>query len=204
MINLIAMDVYDESPTIVTIWLTIIPKISILIFLLELILGFLPNITFEFYQYQLTETNLNALSFTLKNLLLISSFLSLIIGTIVGLAQFKIKRLLAFSTISHIGFLLLALAINSEQSIESFIFYLIQYSITNLNIFLILLLFNKTKLNGYQYGYGEIEKNKKMDISRISELSLIGRDFPILGLSFSISLFSMAGKKCLLAVLFIL
>jgi NADH:ubiquinone oxidoreductase subunit 5 (subunit L)/multisubunit Na+/H+ antiporter MnhA subunit len=43
------------------------------------------------------------------------------------------------STISHIGFLLLALAINTEQSIDSFLFYLIQYTITNLNIFLIIL-----------------------------------------------------------------
>jgi NADH-ubiquinone oxidoreductase chain 2 len=43
------------------------------------------------------------------------------------------------STISHIGFILLALAISTEQSIESFIFYIIQYSITNLNIFLILI-----------------------------------------------------------------
>jgi NADH-ubiquinone oxidoreductase chain 2 len=75
----------------------------------------------------------------IKILLLISSFLSLIIGSLLGLAQTKIKRLLAYSTISHIGFLLLALSINSEQSIDSFIFYLIQYTITNLNIFLIIL-----------------------------------------------------------------
>ncbi len=75
----------------------------------------------------------------LKTLLLLSSLFSLIIGTVVGLAQTKIKRLLAYSTISHIGFILLGLAINTEQSIESFIFYIIQYSITNLNTFLIIL-----------------------------------------------------------------
>jgi NADH-ubiquinone oxidoreductase chain 2 len=43
------------------------------------------------------------------------------------------------STISHIGFILLALSISTQQSIESFIFYIIQYSITNLNTFLILI-----------------------------------------------------------------
>jgi len=75
----------------------------------------------------------------LKTLLLISSILSLIIGSLLGLAQIRIKRLLAYSTISHIGFLLLALAINTEQSIDSFLFYLIQYTITNLNVFLIIL-----------------------------------------------------------------
>jgi hypothetical protein len=46
---------------------------------------------------------------------------------------------LAYSTISHIGFILLALAVNTEQSIDSFIFYIIQYTITNLNIFLVIL-----------------------------------------------------------------
>jgi NADH-ubiquinone oxidoreductase chain 2 len=83
----------------------------------------------------------------IKNLLLFSSLLSLIIGTVVGLAQYKIKRLLAYSTISHVGFLLLALGINTEQSIESLIFYILQYSITNLNTFLILLVFGYTLKN---------------------------------------------------------
>ena len=75
----------------------------------------------------------------LTNLLLISSLLSLIIGAIVGLSQIRIKRLLAYSTINHVGFLLLALAVFSSSSIESFIFYILQYTLTNLNIFLIIL-----------------------------------------------------------------
>ena len=129
-------DVYDDTPTIVTIWLTIVPKISLFIFLLEITLNFSSlsfynNGTFFFASLE----NMDAL----KNILLIVSLLSLIIGTVVGLAQIKIKRLLAYSTISHIGFMLLALAINTNQSIDSFLFYLIQYILTNLNIFLILL-----------------------------------------------------------------
>ena len=44
---------------------------------------------------------------------LLCAFLSLVIGTVVGLGQYRIKRLLAYSTISHVGFLLLALAIGS-------------------------------------------------------------------------------------------
>lgn len=71
--------------------------------------------------------------------MLLSSFLSLIIGAILGLTQFRVKRLYAYSTISHLGFILLALSINSVESIESFIFYLMQYSITNLNAFIILI-----------------------------------------------------------------
>ena len=67
--------------------------------------------------------------------LLISSLFSLIIGTVVGLTQFRIKRLFAYSTISHVGFILLALSISSVESTQAFIFYLIQYSISNLNAF---------------------------------------------------------------------
>ena len=117
---------------------------------------------------------------TLKNLLLISSLFSLIIGTVVGLAQSKIKRLLAYSTISHVGFLLLALAINSEQSVESFLFYIIQYSITNLNTFLIILAlgyinfyhkFNSNK-KGFRYGiYSDTKNIENLDIRYITELS---------------------------------
>jgi NADH-ubiquinone oxidoreductase chain 2 len=110
------------------------PKISILMLFLEL---YIQCIGLEVI---LTNpVNFNYKFAEIKNLILLSSLLSLILGTIVGLAQTKIKRLLAYSTISHIGFILLALAISTEQSIESLIFYIIQYSITNLNTFLILI-----------------------------------------------------------------
>src|SRR5215470_13794983 len=70
---------------------------------------------------------------------MVSSLLSLIIGSILGLTQFRIKRLYAYSTISHLGFLLLALSINSVESIQAFLFYLVQYSISNLNAFILLI-----------------------------------------------------------------
>ena len=175
-----APDVYDDSPTIVTIWLTIMPKISILIFLLEI-------------QSQIGNSLLTIFSFSLKNLLLISSLLSLLIGTIVGLAQSRIKRLLAYSNISHIGFILLALAINTEQAIDSFLFYIIQYSITNLNTFLILI------------ALGYILKNNStsilesfQDIKYITELKGLFFNNPLLSLSLTICLFSMAGVPPLL------
>lgn len=135
-----APDVYDGTPTIVTVWLTIVVKLTILIFLLGLIEYTLPDL------FCFVETFNNLLPFAaeeqIKNLLLICSLLSLLIGTIAGLSQIKFKRLLAFSSISHVGFLLLALGIYTQKSIDSFLFYLIQYSITSLNIFLILLAFS--------------------------------------------------------------
>ena len=68
-----------------------------------------------------------------------SSLLSLVIGTIVGLTQSRIKRLYAFSTISHVGFILLSLSIHTIESTQAFIFYLMQYSISNLNAFILII-----------------------------------------------------------------
>lgn len=165
------------------------PKIAILIVSFELIstspiVGSLNSFIDSFGAINALSKGGNGV-FLITNLLLISSFLSLIIGTIAGLAQVKIKRLLAYSTISHIGFLLLALSINTEDSLESFIFYLIQYSVTNLNTFFILLAF------GYILNQG-IRSSKK-DISLISELKGQFATNPLLSLSLALCLFSMAG-----------
>lgn len=188
-------DVYNDSPTIVTIWLTIMPKIGILIFLLEFFIGIISFNMLPVDTVNVTSANLMSGGMwtgeIITNLLLISSLFSLIIGTVVGLAQTKIKRLLAYSTISHIGFILLALSINSEQSIESFLFYIIQYSITNLNTFLIILAL------GYFINYSGYNSNnvniENKDIKFISELKGQFNSNPLLSLSLSICLFSMAG-----------
>ena len=175
-------DVYDGVPTIVTTWLAVMPKISIFVFLLELQSGLGLNGS------SLTLM-MNGIPFDVwKNLLLVSSLLSLIIGTVVGLAQYRIKRLLAYSTISHVGFLLLALAINSEESIESFLFYLVQYSITNLNAFLIILAFGYVLHSNVSRSDGN-----GTDIQFISDLAGQFRANPLLGLSLTLCLFSMAG-----------
>jgi len=231
-----APDVYDETPTIVTIWLTIMPKISILMLLLELhtqigFIGGLNSLTINTNGYAELLNSISLLNFNnsglpeidnisllsplkkiigensiylLKNIFLISSLLSLLLGTVVGLAQTRIKRLLAYSTISHIGFILLALAINTEQSIDSLIFYIIQYTLTNLNIFLIIIalsyvikksIFNKVNNNNINKNNNNKKSRSKMkiDIRYISELK--GQFFsnPLLSLSLSICLFSMAG-----------
>ena len=219
-------DVYEDSPTIVTIWLTIMPKISILIFLLELYthiglignnvsLSIFTDLIGSSHSIETSILNKDFLSRetvipALKNLLLISSLLSLIIGTVVGLAQSRIKRLLAYSTISHIGFILLSLSINTEQSIDSFLFYIIQYSITNLNTFLIIIalgyvIHNSMNLNSK---LNEIENSKisqlrkekglETDIKEISELKGQFYSNPLLSLSLSVCLFSMAGVPPLL------
>jgi NADH-ubiquinone oxidoreductase chain 2 len=176
------------------------PKISLLIFLLELYL----NIGIIEYNYSsisgissITELDKTSIIYYLKNLILISSILSLIIGSTVGLSQNRIKRLLAYSTISHLGFMLLALSINTEQSVESLIFYIVQYSLTNLNIFLIILavgiLIHSSTSKDYYLDSSFEDKGSENDIEYIKQLKGLFFYNPLLSLSLSICLFSMAG-----------
>lgn len=125
MINFILKDVYDAIPTIVTTFVAIVSKISIFIFLLELV--------------HYTSKSMFNTDFSWTMSLLLSSLLSLAIGTVVGLTQSRIKRLYAFSTISHVGFILLGLSIHSIESTQAFMFYLMQYSISNLNAFILII-----------------------------------------------------------------
>ena len=174
-------DVYDAIPTIVTTFVAIISKISILTFLLELV--------------HFTSHSYFALNFNWTYSLLFSSLLSLIIGTVLGLSQFRIKRLLAYSTISHIGFILLALSINTLESIQAFIFYLIQYSVTNLNAFIILIsigfsLYAYINTNKQQEKLLEINNSPIQFISQIKGYFYLN---PVLALSLAITIFSFVG-----------
>ena len=174
-------DVYDAIPTIVTTFVAIIAKISILIFFLELV--------------HYTNNSLFVFQFSWTTSLLTSSLLSLIIGTVVGLTQFRIKRLFAYSTISHLGFILLALSINSIESIQAFIFYLMQYSISNLNVFIILI---SIGFSLYYYVNDNKEFNKLLDknnspIQLISQIKGYFYINPVLALSLAITIFSFVG-----------
>ena len=111
------------------------------------LLYFNSNIPFSFWNPSYSSLGL------WTNVLTLSALFSLVIGTVLGLSQSRIKRLFAYSTITHVGFLLLALSINSVTSLDAFIFYLIQYTITNLNLFFILVAW------GYLYSRYYLEKD---------------------------------------------
>ncbi|RYE16081.1 MAG: hypothetical protein EOP34_00195 [Rickettsiales bacterium] len=127
--------------------------------------------------------------------LVYSSFLSLIVGTVLGLNQSRIKRLFAYSTISHLGFILLALSINSVESIQAFIFYLMQYSVSNLNAFMLLIAIGYSL---YIYTDKNSEKNIYVDknnspIQYTNQLKGYFDINPILAISFAITIFSFVG-----------
>lgn len=176
-------DVYDAVPTIVTTFLTLIPKIAIFIFMLDIVIN--------------TYKSLYVSDYTWTSVFILSSLASLVIGTVLGLTQHRIKRLFAYSTISHIGFILLALSICTQESIQAFLFYLGQYSISNLNAFLILITI------GYSvswYNWKNTNTNKivlkEADNSPIQLIEQIKGIFsfnPTLALSLGITLFSFAG-----------
>ncbi|KGQ02192.1 NADH-ubiquinone oxidoreductase chain 2 (mitochondrion) [Beauveria bassiana D1-5] len=172
-------DVYDAIPTIVTTFVALIAKVSILILLLQLV------------YYTNADITMNNWTF----ILLISSLFSLVIGTVVGLTQFRIKRLLAYSTISHVGFMLLALSISSIESIQALIFYLTQYIISNLNAFIILLAIGYSL---YCYTSDNKEHDELLDktnspIQLITQLKGYFFINPVLALSLTITIFSFAG-----------
>ena len=197
-------DVYDSIPTIVTTFVAIFTKISIFILLLELV----HHTTNTFNTINTLKLENQLLDIGWIFTLLISSFLSLIIGSVLGLTQFRIKRLYAYSTISHIGFLLLALSINSIESIQSFIFYLVQYSISNLNAFILLItigfslyIYIEKEQNTGDSQYDKQEKILKSNLSdkKNSPLQLISQlkgyyhINPILALSLALTIFSFVG-----------
>nr|UFY98574.1 NADH dehydrogenase subunit 2 [Corynespora cassiicola]UFY98591.1 NADH dehydrogenase subunit 2 [Corynespora cassiicola]UFY98608.1 NADH dehydrogenase subunit 2 [Corynespora cassiicola]UFY98625.1 NADH dehydrogenase subunit 2 [Corynespora cassiicola]UFY98642.1 NADH dehydrogenase subunit 2 [Corynespora cassiicola] len=184
-------DVYDAIPTIVTTFVAIIAKISIFIFLLELV--------------HYTSKSMFDMDFSWTMSLLFSSLLSLIVGTIVGLTQSRIKRLFAFSTVSHVGFILLGLSIHTVESTQAFMFYLMQYSISNLNAFMLLitigysLYFYVYKSTSDANDNQEKDENNNLQDENNSPIQLIDQlkgyyyINPLLALSLAITLFSFAG-----------
>jgi NADH-ubiquinone oxidoreductase chain 2 len=205
------VDVYDGVPTRLTTWLTSIPKISILVFMLTFItisyyiqLNKIPisikNIVLNLFidMAFLGRNLINIITNGLQALFSVSSIIGLILGAILGVTQVKIKRLLTFSTINHLGFLVLCLAINSYDSIKGFVLYLIQYTITNIVTFLSLLGFgfmkNKTilsKLFNIQQWYNLPTRSD--DIEKIVELKGLNISNLISCILLGLCLFSLAG-----------
>lgn len=176
-------DVYDGVPTIVTTFIAILGKIAILILLLELV-HYTSSLLYSTIQFYSWTTSLS-----------ISCFFSLIIGTVLGLTQTRIKKLLAYSTISHVGFMLLALIVHSVESYQAYLFYIIQYILTNLNAFLILIGIGFSLYLYYTNvsEYNNLPEKNNSPIQLISQLKGYFSNNPILALCMVITMFSFVG-----------
>ena len=115
-------DVYEGSPTISTLFFASLPKFASLIFL------------FRVYQ----ELNISSIQ-SLNYIFQIVCAISLLVGVYGAITQKVIKRLLAFSSINHIGFMLLGIMSYQFMSEGTLFFYLIIYLITTFGIFAVLL-----------------------------------------------------------------
>ena len=155
-----APDVYEGSPTSVTLFFTMVPKIAALtVFIRFLYVPFLNLID----QWQM--------------IIVFLSIASMLFGAIAAIGQTNIKRLIAYSSIGHIGYTLAGLATGSNEGIQSSIVYISIYIIMNLALFSCLLMLKRN--NEY---YEEIE-----------DLSGLSKNHPLLSLSLLIILFSLIG-----------
>ena len=155
-----APDVYEGSPTSVTLFFAIVPKVAALtVFIRFLYVPFLNLMD----QWQM--------------ILVFLSIASMLFGAIAAIGQTNLKRLIAYSSISHIGYALAGLTTGSNEGIQSSIIYIVIYILMNLGFFSCLLM---------------LKRNNKY-FEDIEDLSGLSKNHPLLALSLLVSLFSLAG-----------
>ena len=158
-------DVYEGAPTPVTAFFVIVPKAALFGVFLRLFLE-------SFYDFFLPW----------QTIVLLSSCCSMLLGSLAALSQTRMKRLLAYSSIGHVGYLLAGFACGSIEGIQALLIYLFVYVFMNLNMFAFLLC-------GVRRESGEGVPRLKF----ITDLAFLAKSNPLLALTFTITMFSMAG-----------
>ena len=155
-----APDVYEGSPTSVTLFFTMVPKIAALtVFIRFLYVPFLNLID----QWQM--------------ILIFLSIASMLFGAIAAIGQTNLKRLIAYSSIGHVGYTLAGVATGSNDGIQSSVIYITIYILMNLGLFSCLLM---------------MKRNNKY-FEDIEDLSGLSKNHPLMSLSLLVILFSLAG-----------
>lgn len=152
-------DVYQGAPTAVTLFLGSVPKIAALAML-----------------FRVLAESTAAAQTGWAQMLLVFGLVSILLGNVVAIAQFSLKRMLAYSTIAHMGFILLG-TISGEQGYSAALFYTITYALTAAGGFAILILL----------GRAGFEAETLDDIKGLNERN------PWYALMMLLFLFSMAG-----------
>ena len=153
-------DVYEGSPTSVTVFFALIPKIAAFsIFIRFMYVPFVNMID----QWQL--------------IIVFLAIGSMILGAVAAIGQNNIKRLMAYSSIGHIGYALAGLSTGTNAGVQSTIIYLVIYLFMNLSVF----------------GCIFMMKREGNFLENINDLSGLSKNHPLLALCFLISLFSLAG-----------
>ena len=153
-------DVYQGSPTSVTSFFSVVPKIA----------GIFIFIKFMYLPFQ-------GLLNEWQYILVFMSIASMILGAVAAIGQKNIKRLMAYSSIGHIGYAIAGIAAGTENGFKSTIIYISIYVVMNIGAFSCILLMKR----GGKY------------LEDISELSGVSKNHPLVSLGLLIILFSLAG-----------
>lgn len=153
-------DVYEGAPTSITAFFAIVPKLAATALIFRFCLEPFGNFYFEWTQ-----------------VIFFLSVASMFLGAVAAIAQTNLKRLLAYSSIGHIGYVLIALVSANDQGIKSASIYMFIYLLMNIAVFSILL------------------SLKKVDIyvEKISDLNGLSKSNPVVSVSLAIIMLSMAG-----------
>jgi proton-translocating NADH-quinone oxidoreductase chain N len=160
-----APDVYEGAPTSVTLFFSIAPKVSILGVFLRIFVD-------SFFDFMLPW----------QKILIFCSLASMIVGALAAMSQNKIKRLLAFSSIGHVGYLLIGFCCGTVEGLQALFIYLVIYLIMTLNLFSLVLT--------------PVRRDFMHSVERakyITDFAMLGKTNPILALTLTITMFSIAG-----------
>lgn len=153
-------DVYQGAPTAVTLFIGSAPKIAAFAMLMRLLVD-----------------SAEAVHIHWQDMLIVLSVLSVIVGNVVAIAQTNIKRMLGYSTIAHVGFLLLGVLAGTDEGYAASMFYAIVYAITTAAGFGLVILLSRA-------GY---------DAENISDFKGLNARSPWFGFMVMIVMMSMAG-----------
>lgn len=153
-------DVYEGSPTAVTLLISSVPKLAAFAFIIRMLVQALPTLAADWQQ-----------------MLMIMAVLSIVIGNITAIAQTNLKRMLAYSTISHVGFILYGLMSASMNGFVYAMFYVVSYVLMTLAGFGIILLLSR----------------KGFEADQLDDLKGLNQRSPWHAFLMLIVMFSMAG-----------
>jgi len=158
--------VYEGSPNTTTFFFAVVPKISLFVLLMRLCYV-------SFYQIFIDDFQIYFFALAV---------LSIFVGSLGGLEQRKLKTLLAYSSISHTGYLLLSFSTGNIEGLQMMFYYLAIYMISGLTFWAVyLFLINKDDVY--------FNKNNK----ELGDLVLLKESNPMLAFILTMTLFSIAG-----------
>jgi NADH-quinone oxidoreductase subunit N len=153
-------DVYEGAPTPITAFFSVAPKIAAVALFLRVMIGPFESMIEEWRQ-----------------IIVVISILSMVLGAFAAIAQDNIKRLMAYSSIGHVGYALIGLAAGGREGVTAVVIYMTIYLIMNLGAFGCILCMRRR---------GEM-------VEGIDDLAGLGKSHPQLAFAFLFFMFSMAG-----------